>query len=976
MTSVVNTKFALKPVVAALALATAAGAAYAAPTPNQMPGAGQFMAASIGGAVQINGGGAVPLNTTITGLINGSRIDVAGKVVLNWGVTSVIDPLNPHGFNLGSNATLFFGADPIGGAVPAVLNVDVSGNPSQVYGNLISTAAPWAGCVVCTVAPAIFLSNANGIVVGAGGRIVAPTGVGLIGANMNTALARAEFTGDNGWLIPAPPTYGVSYLSFPDVTANGNVSIAGAINGDFVLNTPAKYILVAGNNLDVLNTGNLFGVTVELNMGVVATPTLQNVSCASNQTVSRLWNVDTGLAVACCTIGPFPGELQLAATGTGNVTNEGSISAAGTGVGEWITIQAKGNVRSGIAGSMDNQVGLFSDQGIYIDSFSNSSHVELYNVVSGYTTNKTLPFLYVNYYAAGSGFRPDVTINAITPGLQPSSIATTDEVTIYGGNVNILSTINHKSKTAGGTQNDTSLVVNGTKSVNIAADVGAGFSAYITSAGPLTISGNVLSDSNQGTAGGIYVVNNGANQPTTIAGTLTVPSSATGYGLSVITNGPLSVSGALVNVNSWVDVHNFGTAAGNNTTISGSISAGDWVHVANYLSPANTLIDISGTITATNDVDIDNFGASAGNMTMISGSVTSTTGIVDVYHLGLPTGKLTVTGSLNAGDDVLIFSDGHAQINTVNAGNDIFAMVLGTTLHVDGPWTAGNYLNITSPLAMTKFTPAALLSAPTIAFAGLSFTGVNSSWMNYADASEKPAAQLMTNSFNVALFGSINGPIAGNTNWPLNSMDIMPMFTLAPVLVSVTATGGGFQAVNLRVLGDAVVNSGATTTPFIGVPLTTGGLPAGGIQGNLGSQLILAADGYLQVMGMPTLSLFGPLLAFQWPGGASFIAGTTLQTFAPIYNAWSVASPPFGGVFFDAPYIALGSFIATSGTAWANFSSQPVTGDPTVYQIRQTSPSSFGFEATTAFVKNSYLNTVTGGVVCTTTGPTTWTVCP
>ena len=80
--------------------------------------------------------------------------------------------------------------------------------------------------------------------------------------------------------------------------------------------------------------------------------------------------------------------------------------------------------------------------------------------------------------------------------------------------------------------------------------------------------------------------------------------------------------------------------------------------------------------------------------------------------------------------------------------------------------------------------------------------------------------------------------------------------------------------------------------------------------------------------------------------------------------------------FFDAPYIALGGFIATSGTAWANFSLQPVTGDPTVYQIRQPSPTSFGFEATTAFVKNSYLNTVTGGTVCTTTGPTTWTVCP
>ena len=971
------TKFALKPVVVAVALATAAGAAYAAPTPNQMPGAGQFMASSLAGAVQVNGGGSLAIGNTITGLANGSRIDVIGKVVLNWGVTSVVDPLNPHGFNLGSNATLFFGATPGGENPPAVLNVDVSGNPSQIYGNLISTAAPWAGCGACTVAPAVFLANANGIVVGAGGRIVAPTGVGLIGANMDTALARNEFTGNNGWLVPAAPTYGNSYISFPDVTANGNVSIAGAINGDFALNTPAKYILVAGNNVDVLNTGNLFGIAVELNMGVTGANQLANVNGASNQTVNRLWNVDTSVSASCCFVGTSAGNLKLTATGTGNVTNEGSISAAGTAPGEWIVIQAKGNVRSGIAGNTNNQVGLFSDQGIWIDSYSNTSMVELYNVVSGYTTNKTLPFLLVNSYAAGSGFRPDVTINAITPGLQPSSIATTDGVEIWGGNVNIASTINHQSNSSAGVQNDVDLIIDGSKSVTISGHIGAGADVLITSDGPLTISGNVLSDTNGGGNGGIYINNTGANAPTTISGDVNVPATSSD-GLYIGTNGPLTItaSGSVTSSSQWVDIHNNGTAAGNFTEISGEVGAYRTVHIYNSLSPANKPLTISGSVVGREGVSIENFGASAGNTTTISGSVQSGLGDVYVTHFGLPSGKLTVSGSLNAAGDVHIFSDGHAQVAAVFAEGSIFAEVQGTTFRIDGPWASENYIGIESPLAMTKLTPAAVLSAPAIDLMGLSFTGVNAAGTNYADASEKPAAQLVTNDLAVMLTGSINGPIAGNTNWPLNSMDIAPLFTLAPVFVSVTATGGGFQAVNLRVLGDAIVDSGATTTPFIGVPLTTGGLPAGGIQGNLGSQLILAADGYMQVMGMPTLSMFGPLFAFQWPGGASFIAGTTLQTFTPIYNAWSVSSPPFGGVFFDAPYIAMGSFIATSGTAWANFSTQPVTGDPTVYQIRQTSPNSFGFEATTAFVKNSYLNTVTGGVVCTTTGPTTWTVCP
>ena len=65
---------------------------------------------------------------------------------------------------------------------------------------------------------------------------------------------------------------------------------------------------------------------------------------------------------------------------------------------------------------------------------------------------------------------------------------------IFGGNVTINSTINHKDKAGGGTQGDYDLIIDGSKSVTIAADVGAGQDVSIFSGGPLTISGNVLSD--------------------------------------------------------------------------------------------------------------------------------------------------------------------------------------------------------------------------------------------------------------------------------------------------------------------------------------------------------------------------------------------------------------------------------------------------------------------------------------------------
>ncbi len=175
----------------------------------------------------------------------------------------------------------------------------------------------------------------------------------------------------------------------------------------------------------------------------------------------------------------------------------------------------------------------------------------------------------------------------------------------------------------------------------------------------------MLADQNGGGAGGIYIYNNGTDAPTTITSTalLGVPTSADG--IYIGTDGPLTIAGTILNLGSWVDIHNNGTGAGNFTDISGNVGSVDTIHVYNSLSPANKPLTISGVLLANNNIDIDNVGASAGNMTTISGSVTSLAGNVYVYHLGLPTGKLTVSGSLNAAVDVSMFSGRHAQISTV-----------------------------------------------------------------------------------------------------------------------------------------------------------------------------------------------------------------------------------------------------------------------------------------------------------------------
>ena len=874
-----------------------------------------------------------------------------------------------------------------------MLNIDASGNPSQIYGNLISTAGaiaavgPLPACGACNSAPAIFLSNANGIVVGTGGRIVAPAGVGLIAADLDGNLGTSinDFIGNNNWTNPPAPqaAAGPSYLGFsalPSAGATpGLVEIGGAINGDFVANEPAKYILVAGNNVHVTNTGNLFGNKVVIDAGVIATTSKGTINGVTNVAVNRLWNVDIGAEMAWSQLGSASNQLTLAGpAGNGNITNDGSISARGMVVGDYISLVGSGNITSGTDGSNDAQVGLFSDLGIWIDALSADKQVSIYNVVSGYTTNKTLPFLYINYYASnqnGSGtataVRSNVLVKAITPGVQPSSITTLYGVGIYGADVTIASTINHKSATNKGVNGEYDLVLDASKKLTVSADVGAGQDVYLVAGTEMVISGNVLSDANENGSGGIYGF--GGTGTTTVTGNLTALGSDDIH-FDVYNEAEFA---GTISANNGGDViiDNFGTGAGNKTVISGDImAAAGGVYITQSLSGLNAPIEISGDVTANGNVVVTNAGASAGNTTTISGDLTAINGSVLVTHSGLLTGMLEVSGSMNAGTAISILTDGSAKIAAATAPI-VQATVGGLALEVNGPWSAG-VAGITSPLSNTTFTPDGTVTAPVINLSGLNFRSVDASGAAFADAADKPVSQFWTQDLNVTLTGTMNAPIAGNTNWPLNSFDVSPILTLAPVFVSVTANGGGFQAVNIRVLGNEIFDTGGTTTPFIGVPTTTGGFPAGGLQGNLGSQLIIQADGSLILLGTSTGSLFGPANAIQWPGGATFVAGTTLQMLAPFYNAWSIESPPYGGVFFTAPVIALNNYIATSGTAWANFSSEPVTGNPVVYQIRQLGTNAFGFQATESFVKNDYMQTVVGGPVCTVLGPTTWTACP
>ena len=377
-----------------------------------------------------------------------------------------------------------------------------------------------------------------------------------------------------------------------------------------------------------------------LDAGLVAAPTAAAVAGISNVSVNRLFNVDAGVEAAYELVGALPGNLAIVPGVTGNVVNEGSISAVNGVVDrEWITIQAKGNIRSGVLGNGNTQVGLFADRGIRIDSYSNASKVELYNVLSGYTSNKSLLGLGVNRFATYSGFAPDVTISAITPGGRPLSISTQFGIIIWGGNVLVDSTID-PDRGRWRRQTDEGLMIAGSKSVTINADIGAAIDVEVRSGGPLTIAGNVMADGDGFPGGGIYVKNDGANAPTVISGDFTVPATS-GDPIYIVGNGPVTVSGNLTNGSGDVVIGNEGKGSGNYTTVSGNVTASAAVAIINGPSPAHTALTISGDVTADGVVLIGNgaaipTGGGSDDDTTISGNVTSNFGTVSVARSGVP----------------------------------------------------------------------------------------------------------------------------------------------------------------------------------------------------------------------------------------------------------------------------------------------------------------------------------------------------
>ena len=297
-------RFAARPLSAAVLMALATPAAFAAVTATQLPGVGYVVSGS-----------------SVTSGIAGNTLTVNNAsnttpIIIQWGGTAPAATVAPTingsgtaGFNIGQSATTVFSA---ASAAP-ILNIDASGNSSQILGTLTVSGASAASS-------ALFVANANGIVVGAGSVITAPGGLGLVNADLTSSNAQAVFTAGAVPISFQGATGGVQINAGADLSAvgtellvadAGNVNVQGAfvshgghtvysipsvtqgvavtidagIGGYFMPSSPSQNVLVqdfgAAQTFGSLSTGNYntnfsyqdaANSSVTLNLGTTQSP--------------------------------------------------------------------------------------------------------------------------------------------------------------------------------------------------------------------------------------------------------------------------------------------------------------------------------------------------------------------------------------------------------------------------------------------------------------------------------------------------------------------------------------------------------------------------------------------------------------------------------------------------------------------------------------------------------------------------------
>ncbi|WP_437560381.1 filamentous hemagglutinin N-terminal domain-containing protein [Acidithiobacillus sulfuriphilus] len=750
------TRQARKPLLAALLMALSAPAAFALTPPPS-------------GALPGNG---VVVDGTATAAITGSTAATvtvgSGNTVITWNATSssgdLLSSATNLGFNIGSSAAVDFQNTAAGSA--AVLNIDTTGNASQIYGGLSATVS---GSATATDAPTLFVANANGVVVGSGATISAPYGVGFIGADLNSTEAQAVFAS-----CGAVPLYfdntagsvsvqnGVSWgatTSFLLVAGAGSVNVGSAPNGGvlFIDGGVGGHFSPIGAGIATSDQGSASSIaslstsnyssgfvyqdaatSVSVNLGTAA-PALEDVSAYADGTLDN-----SGVLNAS------GGNIALNATGT--ITNTSGISAANMVInttslyGNTGTAENGAFVNTGTAAVIDvSNSGGSAELTAKGTSFSNLSGASIGITAGGSGYTARLYFDGSSVFT-NSGSGSTINVNASSGHAELSANGTSFS-NLSGASIGI---------TAGGSGDSAVLYFEGTgaftnsgsgSAININASSGYAYlSAYGTSFNnlsgasiTLTDAGSLYPNSNDT---GLFLEGTGSFLNATGA-TISVASAGIfANGSSFTNDGNLSFTGAGDTLN--VDV------ISGSVLLNGLVSGSGLANAALYAASAGQNVAINTALSASQDIS-----AWASNLT-VNASVSAGTNFT-YYAQGSTSGSssatplinnvtVTTLGSISAPTIDIAYSpnatSGNPSTGYGNLQGASFSSVTGvltntygyqslTNLDINGPLFAGStgtvnfgqavqvYNGNTYSSAIDVVTGSSYLTAGTVAFNNL-----------------------------------------------------------------------------------------------------------------------------------------------------------------------------------------------------------------------------------------------------------------
>lgn len=645
---------AAKPLTAAVLLALATPAAFAAVSPTQLPGVGYVVSnASVATAAT---------SATFGLVINTGTPTTPTPTVIQWGgskpaatAAATINPNGTAGFNIGQSAGVEFS-----GNSPAILNIDATGNPSQILGNLSASAGQ-----------ALYVANANGIVVGSGAVINAAGGLGLINANMNNKAALKlfegsgtvgiDFTGATGGVTVSQGANLNQVKTGLLIAGAGNVNVAGAfvsqsVNGAsetvYSINDTTAVTINAGVGGSFTTAGGFVtsdaagpNITPFLSQSTATTVTDLEFTDAPNSSVT----LNLGTAQS-----PYAaGMLTVLAAGNINVESGSNLSnvapAVGTSTGtfNWTgTFTNSGTLNYGsqpgstlVTTTAPGVLGYAGGNGGASKIFLNTSM----SAPAGAFVNASTGLINAgNFIFSGASFS-----NAGTIQMGQTNNGPTLSVTAYNGGIDLGGTASVvAATTAGGSPYTGSLYLN---SATFNADYTAGQSVNIATALPTVSNSVTISATNVNVADSITVKK----------GDFTFnPFGQSSAGAAPVSGAFTLASGATITASNAY----FGS--------SGAFNANDTGDYAN--SPANTSYSIAGNIVANAaSKPAVTFGGSnttnnVANVFNVSGAGSITAGYLTFYNLKGSVNNIT-TGQILANGFQLNAPSGGSMAISVNA---------------------------------------------------------------------------------------------------------------------------------------------------------------------------------------------------------------------------------------------------------------------------------------------------------------------